>query len=118
MDAIYQYLFDSNFASYFTLYRDNQGLTYDTEILGANVQSFINDAISAGVFTGSDGSWESTDNLTLTEIAKEMKITEEVAFTLVSLLEVYDASWVIGDHDSLLEELVENQIQVTTSKVE
>lgn len=121
MAAIHKYLKEGKLAEYFDLEFDDNGAITGAEMKLGNLRKFIEDGLANGTFSGTD--WMhfdlSEDITSLEDFAKQMGVTEEVAFAFLETLEDHDIEWLNGDYTSLLDKLLpdnlENNIYKNTS---
>ena len=123
MAAISDYFKTGKIAQYFRIEYDDDGAIESAEMKLGNLRKFIEDGLSNGVFTGTDWRhFELSDSIeSLEDFAKQMGVTEEVAFAFLKTLEDHDTEWLNGDYTSLLENLLpktlENDIYQTITSL-
>ena len=108
VQAISNYLKNSNFSKYFTLEFEDDGTLQSAEMKLDNVKAFIEDAQEVGVLTNK-GDWkhfELDESIkTLDDFCNAMQITKEMAFAMFTEIDSYDAEWLNGDFGSMLDNL-------------
>ena len=113
MAAIHKYFKEGKIAQYFDLEFDDDGAITGVEMKLGNLRKFIEDGLAGGVFKGTD--WMhfdlSEDITNLEDFAKQMGVTEEVAFAFLETLEDHDIEWLNGDYTSLLEKLLPENLE-------
>ena len=108
VQAIANYLKNSNFSKYFTLEFEDDGTLQSAEMKLDNVKAFIEDAQEVGALTNK-GDWkhfELDESIkTLDDFCNAMQITKEMAFAMFTEIDSYDAEWLNGDFGSMLDNL-------------
>lgn len=134
MEQIYQYFTKGKVSQLFTLEFDDKGAISSAEMTEDNVKKFTESLLSTDyidpetgnnlgkIFSGTWDEFELNPAITsLEEFAKACGITEEVAFAFLTKLETYDISWLGGDNETLLDQLIGDdigyKIQKTTQEL-
>ena len=123
MEQIYQYFTKGQVSKLFTIEFDDDGGITSVEMTKENVEAFTRELIEAGeVFHGTWDEFTLDPSIkTLDDFAEALGVTKEVAFAYLTELEKYDINWLGGDHETLLDQLMgdnlEYNIQKTTQKM-
>ena len=114
MAAIYKYFTKGPTSKLFSLEFDDDDKITSVEMTQDNLKEYIN---SSDVF---DGTW---DNFTLDESIKSMEdfmaatnMTKEMAFAFFAELEKYDISWLDGKYDTLMDQLMGDDLDYQLQK--
>ena len=109
MDAIYKYFTTGTISQLFTIEFDDEGAISSVEMTEDNLKQYIN---SSDVF---NGTW---DNFTLNPAIQSMEdfmkatnMTKEMAFAFFAELEKYDISWLAGNYDTLMDQLMSGDLE-------
>lgn len=103
-DAIYSYAYKDKLCKYISMEFSSDGEPTSASIKADNVNAFIKDAIACGVFKGSTEHFEIDESLTdLSVLRKKMNITREVAVVMLTVLDEYNAEWIDGSNDRLID---------------
>lgn len=103
-DAIYSYAYKDKLCKYVSIEFSSDGEPTSVSIELDNVNAFIKDAIACGVLKGSTENFDIDESLTdLSVLCKKMNITREVAVTMLTVLDEYNAEWIVGNNDRLID---------------
>lgn len=109
MNAIYKYFTTGTISQLFTIEFDDEGAISSVEMTEDNLKHYIN---SSDVFSGT---W---DNFTLNPAIQSMKdfmkatnMTKEMAFAFFTELEKYDISWLAGNYDTIMDQLMSGDLE-------
>lgn len=111
LDAVAKYFNEGELSKYFSIDFDDDGGISGVETTTENLQQFVADGIEKGLFTGDWEHFDLSENITsLEQFAKEMGITEEVAYAMFEALESHDAGNLF-DPSNILEKFVSGNIE-------
>ena len=111
LDAVAKYFNEGELSKYFSIDFDDDGGISGVETTTENLQQFVADGIEKGLFTGDWEHFDLSENVTsLEQFAKEMGITEEVAYAMFEALESHDAGNLF-DPSNILEKFVSGNIE-------
>ena len=140
LDGIMQYIYDNYIANkdkpllkLFEFEFDDDGNLTSAEMTREKVQAFTDELLNAKkVFTGEQdeatGHWDYvgfTDEFSqklkdardpLQLFADELNVTKEVAFAYLTELEKFDISWLGGDYNTLLDQLMSGNLEYAIDK--
>lgn len=124
MQQAYDYFTQGPLSQLFTIEFDDDGAIQGVEMTKENIEeytkSLFNLQLDGGEGTVFQGTWdEFTLNPAITslkEFADAIGTTEEVAFAFLTSLEKYDISWLGGDHSTLLDQLMGDDLEYRIHK--
>lgn len=119
MQQIYKYFTSGKLTKLFTIKFDDDGSIESVEMTKKNIESFVNELLKTelpdDLGTIFEGSWdEFTLNPAITSLrqfAEACGLTEEVAFSFLTSLEKYDISWLGDDFSTLLDQLMDDDLE-------
>lgn len=121
MESIYKYFTSGEVSKLFTIEFDDDGGISSVEMTKENVEAFtkslIGSAEEGAVFQGTWDEFTLNPAITsLKQFADELKVTEEVAFAYLTELEKYDINWLGGDYETLLDQLMGDDVSYGIQK--
>lgn len=118
MKQAYDYFTKGEISKLFTIEFNKDGSISGVEMTKKNVQSYIEDLIKQGkVFSGSWDNFELDSNIqSMEDFASALGITEEVALALLTTLEKYDISWLGGNMETLIDQLMGDNLEYSIQK--
>ena len=121
MQQIYDYVTTGTLSKLFTIEFDDEGGISSVEMTREKVQEFTEELIKADkVFHSTDGTWDEftldTSIDDLDSFAKAIGVTKEVAFAYLTELEKFDINWLGGDYDTLLDQLMDGDLEYAIMK--
>ena len=132
MEQIWQYFSGGTLSKLFTIEVDDKGAITSVEMTQDKIEEFTKsligtpldpkDTSKGTIFSGTWDNFELNPAITsLEQFADACGITEEVAFAFLTKLEDYDINWLGGDNETLLDQLIgddlEYKIQKTTQEM-
>jgi TP901 family phage tail tape measure protein len=120
MQKIYEYFTKGKISQLFTIGFDDEGMIESVEMTRENIEKFTNSLIGTGEDAVFQGSW---DEFTLNPAIKSMEdfqkatgLTKELAFAFLTELEKYDIGNIWGNGDSLLDQLMGDNLDYQLQK--
>lgn len=128
MQQIYDYFKTGKLSELFEIKTGEGGAIESVEMTKEKVEAFTKslidnkevlmpDGTKGSIFTGS---WDEFDLnpaiKSLSDFADACGLTEEVAFAFLSELETYDISWLGGDNETLLDQLMGDNLEYKVQK--
>ena len=114
MDNAYKYLTSGPISTLFTIETDDDGMIQSVEMTQDNLKNFIN---NSDAFIGTWDNFTLDPTITsIDELAARMNTTKEVAFAMLTELEKYDISWLGGNYDTLMDQLMGSDLEYQLNK--
>jgi hypothetical protein len=120
MQEIYDYFTKGEVSKLFTITTDDEGAIESVEMTRENVEAFTESLIGNRKDSVFQGTWDrftlNPEIQTLEDFRKECGLTEEVAFAFLTELEKYDIGNVLGGGESILDQLMGNNLDYQLQK--
>jgi len=123
MQQIYDYFSDGPLTKLFTIKFDDDGEIESVEMTKKNIEGYVNDLLKTNIDVDGDGVMDGTifqgtwDEFTLNpaiqsleDFRKATGLTEEVIFAFLTSLEKYDIGWLGDDFSTLLDQLMDDDL--------
>lgn len=114
MARIYEYFTSGPISQLFTIEFDDEGAITNVQMTEENLKNYIN---SSDVFNGTWDSFTLDSSITsMEEFMQATNMTKEMAFAFLTELEKYDISWLEGKFDTIMDQLMGNDLEYTIQK--
>lgn len=118
MSQAYKYFKEGPLSKLFKIEYGKDGSVSSVDMPLENVKSYIEELTKEGkVFTGTWDQFDLNPNIkSMDDFAQALGVTKEVAFGLLTTLEQYDISWLGGDMETLIDQLMGDNLEYSIQK--
>lgn len=114
MAKVYEYFTSGPISQLFTIEFDDEGAITNVQMVEDNIKNYID---SSDVFNGTWDNFTLDSSITsMEEFMQATNMTKEMAFAFLTELEKYDISWLEGKFDTIMDQLMGDDLEYTIQK--